>query len=104
MAKQPGLKAHREAVQAAAQAAQEPRPAATRKRTPSATRKKTPTLAPIESEQVDPGQRVGVSIRMDPHIHDELRRISYETRTSIQVLVMQGIEHVIGKHPPRRGA
>lgn len=96
MARRPGLKARSEAVQAAAQVAQEPKP--------PATRKKTPAPAPIETEQVDPGKRIGVSIRMDPHIHDELRRISYETRTSIQGLVMQGIEYVIGKHPPRRGA
>ena len=32
-------------------------------------------------------KRVGISIRMDADIHDELRRIAYEYRTSIQALV-----------------
>ena len=102
MARRSSLKARSEAVQAATQAAQETQPAVARKKSPSSARKKAP--APIESEQADTGKRVGISIRMAPDIHDELRRISYETRTSIQTLVMQGIKHVIGKHPPEKGA
>ena len=87
MAKRSGLRARNEAVQAAAQVQ------ATRKRTPAAT----------ESQPANPGKRVGISVRMDADIHDELRRIAYEHRTSIQALVMRGIEHVIGKHPPKGG-
>jgi len=104
MAKKPGLKARSEAVQAAAQAAQETRPTAARRKTAAAPRKKTSAPEPIKSEQeVDTDKRVGISVRMDARVHDELRRISYETRTSIQALVMQGIEHVISKHPPKGG-
>ena len=96
MAKRSGLRARNEAVQAAVQAQ------ATRKRTPAAAQKKTP--AATEGKSTDPGKRVGISIRMDADIHDELRRIAYEYRTSIQALVTQGIERVIGEHPPKKGA
>jgi len=53
------------------------------------------------AEQPDTKERIGISIRMDGDTHDELRRISYETRTSIQKLVMQGIKGVVGKHPAK---
>jgi len=53
------------------------------------------------AEQTDTKERIGISIRMDGDTHDELRRISYETRTSIQKLVMQGIKGVISKHPAK---
>ena len=77
MAKKPGLTARGDAVQAALKAGTGDSPA----------------------EQTDNKERIGISIRMDGDTHDELRRISYETRTSIQKLVMQGIKGVISKHP-----
>jgi len=79
MAKKPGLIARIDAVQAALKAGTYDSPA----------------------EQTDIKERIGISIRMDGDTHDELRRISYETRTSIQKLVMQGIKGVISKHPAK---
>jgi len=79
MAKKPGLTARGDAVQAALKAGAGDSPA----------------------EPDSPGDRVGISIRMDGATHDELRRIAYETRTSIQKLVMQGIKSVISKHPAK---
>jgi len=76
MAKKSGLSARGDAVQAALKASASDRPA----------------------EQTDTKERIGISIRMDGDTHDELRRISYETRTSIQKLVMEGIKGVISKH------
>jgi len=79
MAKKPGLSARGGAVQAALKASASDRPA----------------------EQTDTKERIGISIRMEGDTHDELRRISYETRPSIQKLVMQGIKSVISKHPTK---
>ncbi len=40
---------------------------------------------------------VGIGIRMPRSLHDELRRISYETRVSLNSLLLKGVEHVIAE-------
>ena len=45
---------------------------------------------------------VHVSVRTSRDTHDELRRIAYEYRTTIQSIVREGIEHAIRQYPPKR--
>ena len=42
-----------------------------------------------------PARTVAVTLRMTPRQHDALRRVAYETRTSINRLMMDGLAEVL---------
>lgn len=72
--KRPGLMARSATVQAAMVAAKEPEAPATASPPP---RK---------------GGIVGLTVRLDPAIHDELRRIAFDERVSIHSLLLESID------------
>ena len=55
-----------------------------------------------ETEIHEKSAQVRVSIRTSRDTHDELRRIAYEYRTTIQSVVQEAIEHAIRQYPRKR--
>lgn len=47
---------------------------------------------------VHSGGLVGLSVRLTPKTHDDLRKIAFDRRVSIHSLLLEGVEFVIRKH------
>jgi hypothetical protein len=45
---------------------------------------------------------IGLSVRLTRERHDALRRISYEQRIPIHTIILQGLDYMIGKNPPKQ--
>ena len=89
--KRPGLRARSDAVKAALAAdhgADAP-PGAEEAAPPSPP----PTPAPLER-----AKPVGLSVRLPPEIHEELRTVAFERRVSIHALLMEGVDAVLKKY------
>jgi hypothetical protein len=48
------------------------------------------------------GKIVGIGIRMPEALHEELRRISFESRDSINSLLLEGVKLVIAKRTGKK--
>ena len=83
MTKRPGLAARNGAVQAALNAAKTTAP-------PPATMAKE-----ILEESKPKAKPVGLTVRLDPATHEELRRIAFNERVSIHALLLEGIDLVL---------
>jgi hypothetical protein len=82
MTKRPGLAARSSSIAAAMTAA-------------SATAmEEAPAPAPVAAviEKVKP---IGLTLRLEPPLHDQLRKIAFDERTSIHSLLLEAVEHVI---------
>lgn len=62
---------------------------------------KSPASSPEADVSTPKEKPIGIGIRMTPSQHEELRRISYETRLSLNSLLLEGVEHVIKKYQKR---
>jgi hypothetical protein len=54
-----------------------------------------------EEKPADPPTKakpITVTLRLTPGQHDALRRVAYETRTSINRLMMDGLAEVLRRH------
>ena len=80
-AKRPGLTARNSSVQAALTAAR-----GTEAKPPA-----TPAQPPKK------GKPVGLSVRLEAELHDELRRLAFDERVSIHALLLEGIDLVLRK-------
>jgi len=73
--KRPGLMARSATVAAAMVAAKEP-----------------PAPATVAATAPKKGDIIGLTVRLDPAIHDELRRIAFDERVSLHSLLLEGID------------
>ena len=48
--------------------------------------------------EADKKKLVVLSIRLNPTVHDALRRIAFDRRVSIHSLLLEGVEHVRAKY------
>ena len=44
------------------------------------------------------GKPIGLSVRLEPEMHDRLRRVAFEKRVSIHSLILEGLEVVLRKY------
>jgi predicted DNA-binding ribbon-helix-helix protein len=49
--------------------------------------------------KVSKGKPIGLSVRLEPEMHDQLRKIAFEKRVSIHSLILEGLEVVLRKYP-----
>lgn len=85
MSKRSGLSARSGSIQAAIVAANEGS---------RAKRKGVQAASP----EAPLGRTVGLTVRLDQHTHDRLRRIAFEERVSIHSLLLEGVEAALAKH------
>lgn len=88
--KRPGLRARSDAVKAALAADHK-----TDAAPPAEEATSPPPAAAAPPERAKP---VGLSVRLPPEIHEELRTIAFERRVSIHALLMEGVDAVLKKH------
>lgn len=46
------------------------------------------------------GRSVGLTVRLQPKIHDQLRKLAFDRRVSIHSLILEGVDFIIRKHNP----
>lgn len=89
MIKKPGLRARGGAVQAALTAA---------KTNDEVVERNTPPAPSPVPSPADRAKPVGLSIRLPPELHEELRRIAFDRRVSIHTLLLEGVQAMVGKY------
>ena len=56
--------------------------------------KKMPSSGPT-LDVTDPGEKVGMSIRIEKTLHERLRKLAFDQRISMQEFIVRGIEEVL---------
>jgi DNA-directed RNA polymerase subunit F len=62
-----------------------------------ATKAAVAIRAKVEKD-IPTSDRVGLSVRLTPDTHEELRKIAFEKRVSIHSLMLEGIDNILDKY------